>query len=113
MQTFKVICVALLCVAVIALPSEKYDCDGNCDGCDGSCGHKNPETEEPELEWWENAVFYQIYPRSFKDSNGDGIGDINGIIEQLNYLQDLGIDGAWLSPIFKVIDFPSKKYIIR
>lgn len=101
MQTFKVICVALLCVAVIALPSEKHDCDGNCDDCDGSCGHKNPETQRPELEWWENAVFYQIYPRSFKDSNGDGVGDLNGITSKLDYLKELGITGVWLSPIFK------------
>ncbi|MGM9973381.1 MAG: alpha-glucosidase [Clostridiaceae bacterium] len=50
--------------------------------------------------WWKEAVFYQIYPRSFKDSNGDGIGDINGIIEKLDYLKDLGIDAIWLSPIY-------------
>lgn len=53
------------------------------------------------LDWWENAIFYQIYPRSFKDSNGDGVGDIRGIIEKLDYLKELGIAGAWLSPIFK------------
>lgn len=51
--------------------------------------------------WWKEAVIYQIYPRSFKDSNGDGIGDIRGIIEKLDYLSDLGIDVIWLSPIFK------------
>lgn len=55
----------------------------------------------PKLEWWQNAVFYQIYPRSFADSNGDGIGDIRGIIKKLNYLEDLGVNAAWLSPIFK------------
>ncbi|XP_031637790.1 maltase 1-like, partial [Contarinia nasturtii] len=61
----------------------------------------------PELEWYENCVFYQIYPRSFKDSDGDGVGDIRGIIQELDYLQELGIDGAWLSPIFKspMVDF--------
>jgi alpha-glucosidase len=48
--------------------------------------------------WWDHQVFYQIYPRSFADSNGDGIGDIPGIIQQLDYLQWLGIDGIWLSP---------------
>lgn len=50
--------------------------------------------------WPQNAVIYQIYPRSFKDSNNDGIGDINGIIEKLDYLQDLGINTIWISPIF-------------
>jgi alpha-glucosidase len=51
-----------------------------------------------ELTWWQKAVFYQIYPRSFADSNGDGIGDIQGIIDRLDYLYDLGIDAIWLSP---------------
>jgi len=50
--------------------------------------------------WWKEAVFYQIYPRSFKDSNGDGIGDLNGIIEKLDYIKDLGIDAIWLSPVY-------------
>ena len=49
--------------------------------------------------WWKHGVIYQIYPRSFYDSNNDGIGDIPGIIEKLDYLQDLGIDGIWISPI--------------
>ena len=48
--------------------------------------------------WWKEAVVYQIYPRSFQDSNGDGIGDLNGIIEHLDYLQQLGVDVIWLSP---------------
>ena len=48
-------------------------------------------------DWWKNSVVYQIYPRSFKDSNGDGFGDLKGIIEKLPYLQNLGIDVIWLS----------------
>ena len=52
------------------------------------------------LKWWQTAVFYQIYPRSFADGNGDGIGDFKGIIEKLDYLSDLGIDAIWLSPHF-------------
>jgi alpha-glucosidase len=52
------------------------------------------------LKWWQFAVFYQIYPRSFADGNGDGIGDFKGIIEKLDYLVDLGVDGIWLSPHF-------------
>lgn len=54
-----------------------------------------------EKKWWHNSVVYQIYPRSFKDSNGDGIGDLNGIIEKLDYLKLLGIDVIWLSPVYK------------
>jgi len=53
-----------------------------------------------ELKWWQTAVFYQIYPRSFADGNGDGIGDFKGITEKLDYLSDLGIDALWLSPHF-------------
>src|SRR5271157_6072157 len=49
--------------------------------------------------WWKHGIIYQIYPRSFYDSNGDGIGDIPGIIKKLDYLVSLGIDGIWLSPI--------------
>ncbi|EKM0666185.1 alpha-glucosidase [Cronobacter turicensis] len=50
--------------------------------------------------WWKEATAYQIYPRSFKDSNGDGIGDLNGIIEKLDYLKDLGIDLIWICPMY-------------
>ncbi|WP_047983180.1 glycoside hydrolase family 13 protein [Ornithinibacillus californiensis] len=51
--------------------------------------------------WWKESVVYQIYPRSFNDSNGDGIGDINGIIQKLDYLKELGIDVIWLSPVYE------------
>ena len=51
--------------------------------------------------WWKEAVFYQIYPRSFMDMNGDGIGDIQGLISKLDYLQDLGIDVIWICPIYQ------------
>ena len=54
-----------------------------------------------EKKWWHNSVVYQIYPRSFNDSNNDGIGDLQGIIEKLDYLKDLGIDVIWLSPVYK------------
>src|SRR5512145_1492493 len=58
-----------------------------------------------ELKWWQKDVVYQIYPRSFKDSNNDGVGDLNGIIEKLDYLNDgtpnsLGVEAIWLSPFF-------------
>ena len=54
-----------------------------------------------EKKWWKESVVYQIYPRSFKDSNGDGIGDINGITEKMGYLQELGVDVIWLSPVYQ------------
>src|SRR5579885_3373690 len=51
-------------------------------------------------DWWRNSVIYQIYPRSFADSNGDGVGDLRGIVERLDYVAALGVDGIWLSPFF-------------
>ncbi|RDW16723.1 glycoside hydrolase family 13 protein [Oceanobacillus chungangensis] len=54
-----------------------------------------------ERKWWKEAVAYQVYPRSFMDSNGDGIGDIQGIISKLDYIKELGIDVIWISPIYK------------
>jgi len=58
----------------------------------------NKKNSMQDLKWWQKAVFYQIYPRSFADGNGDGIGDFYGMIDRLDYLQDLGIDALWLSP---------------
>ena len=58
----------------------------------GAAGAKDP--------WWKHAVIYEVYPRSFQDSNGDGIGDLNGITSRLGYLQDLGIDAIWITPIY-------------
>lgn len=51
-------------------------------------------------DWWEHGHFYQIYPRSFQDSNGDGIGDLNGITQRMPYFKEIGVTGVWLSPIF-------------
>ena len=56
---------------------------------------------EEQRAWWKECVVYQIYPRSFQDSNGDGIGDLNGIRSRLDYLKDLGIDVIWLSPVYQ------------
>lgn len=58
-------------------------------------------SKERDIPWWKKATVYQIYPRSFKDSNGDGIGDINGIIQQLDYLAGLGVEVIWLTPIYQ------------
>ena len=54
--------------------------------------------DKTKKDWWQSAVFYQIYPKSFQDTTGDGVGDIRGIISHLEYLENLGFDGIWLSP---------------
>ncbi|VVC30056.1 Glycoside hydrolase superfamily,Glycosyl hydrolase, family 13, catalytic domain [Cinara cedri] len=59
------------------------------------------KNENNELDWWQTAIFYQIYPRSFRDSNGDGVGDLKGIEEKAEHFKDIGVDCIWLSPIFK------------
>ena len=56
-------------------------------------------TKQPE--WLNNAVFYEIYPQSFNDTNADGIGDFNGIIEKLDYIRELGCNAIWINPCFK------------
>ena len=54
-----------------------------------------------EKAWWKEAVVYQIYPRSFQDSTGNGIGDLNGITSRLDYLKTLGVNVIWLSPVYQ------------
>ena len=56
--------------------------------------------DKTKKDWWKSAVVYQIYPRSFQDTTGSGVGDIPGIIQRLDYLQTLGVDVLWLSPVF-------------
>jgi len=53
-----------------------------------------------ERKWWKDGVVYQIYPASFKDSNGDGIGDLNGIISELDYIRSIGVDTVWICPMY-------------
>jgi oligo-1,6-glucosidase len=70
-----------------------------------ACNNKGPEqmmkdTDTTERKWWKEAVVYQIYPRSFKDDNGDGIGDLKGIISKLDYIKSLGVNVVWLNPIY-------------
>lgn len=68
-------------------------------------GVKTVEYEAPP--WWRQGIIYQIYPRSFMDSNGDGVGDLTGVLRRLDYLEWLGIDAVWLSPIYEspMVDF--------
>ncbi|HEX3024444.1 MAG TPA: alpha-glucosidase [Chitinophagaceae bacterium] len=68
-----------------------------------SCKNKSTQqtsSDSTNQKWWKEAVVYQIYPRSFKDSDGDGVGDLKGIISKLDYIKSLGIDVVWLNPIF-------------
>src|SRR5687767_6005997 len=60
-----------------------------------------PEPEPTPRDWWKSAVVYQVYPRSFADSDGDGIGDLPGIRQHLDHLENLGVDVVWLSPIYR------------
>ena len=63
---------------------------------------RNPTTSQSQLgdPWWKHAVIYEVYPRSFQDSNGDGVGDMNGITSRLDYLKDLGVDAIWITPMY-------------
>lgn len=68
-----------------------------------SCNQKpkeQPQTMVENAQWWKEAIVYQIYPRSFKDSDGDGVGDLKGIIEKLDYIKSLGVTAVWLNPIY-------------
>jgi alpha-glucosidase len=60
---------------------------------------RQPARPNADSVWWQHAVIYEIYPRSFQDSNGDGTGDLNGISRRLDYLQQLGVDAIWISPM--------------
>jgi alpha-glucosidase len=66
----------------------------------GSAQTSGISMDDKEHPWWQHAVFYEIYPRSFADSNNDGVGDLNGITSKLDYLKDLGVDAIWISPCF-------------
>ncbi len=69
-------------------------------GLTAAAQKSSPALDAAGHPWWQNAVFYEIYPRSFADSNNDGIGDLNGITSKLDYLKDLGVDAIWITPCF-------------
>ena len=80
---------------------------GSCHTAPTANGNTNQSASDsiPDRKWWKEAVVYQIYPRSFKDSNGDGIGDLKGIISKLDYIKSLGVTVVWLNPIFPSPNF--------
>ena len=63
-------------------------------------GPQHRQATHAHQKWWRGAVLYQVYPRSFSDSNGDGIGDLNGVTAHLDYIASLGVDGVWISPFY-------------
>ncbi len=65
-----------------------------------ACAQQQTPVKSETQQWWQDAVFYEIYPRSFADSNNDGVGDLNGIASKLDYLKDLGVDAIWITPCF-------------
>ena len=69
-------------------------------GCFGGMFAQTAPTDAEGHQWWQHAVFYEIYPRSFADSNNNGIGDLNGITSKLDYLKDLGVDAIWITPCY-------------
>jgi len=72
----------------------------SCQSNTNTTASKSDNSDTAERQWWKEAVVYQVYPRSFKDANGDGVGDLKGIISKLDYLKGLGVDVIWLNPIF-------------
>ena len=91
----KAIALCALSVAIGALASTTFAQSSASDAL------TQAEQSQPTgSEWWRHAVIYEIYPRSFQDSNGDGVGDIKGITERLDYLRDLGIDAIWITPMY-------------
>ena len=87
------------CVMSLLLLAASVAAGGQSVPAKSKAGATRP-AEASELGWWKNAVIYEVYPRSFQDTNGDGIGDLNGITERLDYLKDLGVDAIWLTPVY-------------
>ena len=89
--------------AWVAAAARRLGCLAACLAvCSGVAGAQDaaPAAAAQAVPWWRNAVIYEIYPRSFQDSNGDGIGDLNGITQRLGYLESLGVDAIWIAPCY-------------
>src|ERR1700720_1240159 len=83
LEKIAIIAMMILCSCLTAFPSSAQQ-----------------QTDANGRQWWQNAVFYEIYPRSFADSNNDGIGDLKGITSKLDYLRELGVAAIWITPCF-------------
>lgn len=90
----------LAILAAFALRTSGSTAWGQASQASATATHSSVAAHQNDGPWWKHAVIYEIYPRSFQDSNGDGIGDLNGITQRLDYLKSLGIDAIWLSPIY-------------
>jgi alpha-glucosidase len=92
--------IALAILAAFALCNSGSTAWGQTPQSSATTTHSSAGAHRSDGQWWKHAVIYEIYPRSFQDSNGDGIGDLNGITHRLDYLKSLGVDAIWLSPIY-------------
>ena len=88
--TFRLTMALFFCAAALAAGAQRTQAM--------AARHAAGSAAATERDWWKNAVIYEIYPRSFQDSNGDGIGDLNGITARLDYLKKLSVDAIWLTP---------------
>ncbi len=88
---------ALTCASLLPLRAAAQTSSAGVANMGGIVSGLSPKDSAP---WWKHALLYEIYPRSFQDSNGDGIGDLNGITERVDYLQKFGVDGIWISPMY-------------
>jgi alpha-glucosidase len=98
------LCLLLLCTFLVAcqeLPAQSSSPAKQKEAKPAkTAGQAAPPVDAEGHQWWQHAVFYEIYPRSFADSNGDGVGDLNGIASKIDYLKSLGVDAVWLTPCF-------------
>src|SRR5271163_3975997 len=91
---------AVAILSAFALCSSRSAAWGQTPQSTATTTHTSAAAHPNDGPWWKHAVIYALYPRSFQASNGDGIGDLNGITQRLDYLQSLGVDAIWLSPIY-------------
>ena len=101
--------VALVTIGLVPRSESQLGAADGAASFESGAAAKAPSKAQAKAQdpWWKHAVIYEIYPRSFQDSNGDGVGDINGITSRLDYLRDLGIDAIWISPMYPspLVDF--------
>src|SRR6476660_5943238 len=88
------------CCSRLASIGTARPCRARCCCVPTKASSSSSARDQMQSAWWQTGVIYQIYPRSFQDSNGDGVGDLRGIMRRLPYLAELGVDAIWISPIF-------------